>query len=472
MASVANPLTWLDPLLAEIDQRIPPNLLADPDVSRRAHLITRFGVQGSIFGIIYALFYLMLGHYYGASIIAWCTIGVACTPMLMLWTKSTQPAGHFFSLVLTLGFLGLCCCEGGVHGHAIAWLVSVPLCALLLLGVRGSILWVSVAFLAAAIVAGCDLAGIKLPTTYAPEWDGIITAAGYLGLVIFMSLLGFVFENGRARAYRKLQAALQELRETNETLIALNQEKTEFLGIAAHDLKNPLSAIMASGELMREFDDPETLHQISDNVLAASQRMHRLIMDLLESNAIEEGRYTAKIESCDLGKHVTQIVEQNRIAAAKKQIKIQLGVPEAFIIRTDANATLQILDNLISNAVKYSPQNTTVHVHIMPEKENAVVQVRDEGPGISEEDQKKLFQKYSRLTARPTGGESSTGLGLSIAKRLAISLGGDIICRSALGAGTTFALRLPITAQPVPAITAHDATDIIREKQTLAPHRN
>jgi len=472
MNRVLNPASWFVAVGKHIDRHIPESLLTDPESSRRARLITRFGLLGSIFGLVYALFYLLIGHYYGAGVVISCTAGVAVTPWLMFWRKSTEPAGHFFSFTLTMGFLGLCCIEGGVHGHAIAWLVSVPLCALLLLGQRAAVLWLAIAFLAASMVVGCDLAGIALPTTYDPKWDSVVTAAGYLGLVIFMSTLGLIFEDGRAKAHARMQAALQELSATNETLVVLNKEKSEFLGIAAHDLKNPLSAIMASGELMRDVDDPAMLHQIADAVTSASQRMLRLIKDLLDANAIEEGRYASNIEPVDMGLQVTQIVEQNRFAAEKKQIEIRVGVPEKLMVRTDAASALQILDNLISNAVKYSPQNSTVHVHLMPEKDHALVLVRDEGPGISDEDQKKLFQQFCRLTARPTGGESSSGLGLSIAKRLANSLGGDILCRSALGAGTTFTFRLPIQAREKPPASLHDVSDIVREKASFVSHRN
>jgi signal transduction histidine kinase len=201
---------------------------------------------------------------------------------------------------------------------------------------------------------------------------------------------------------------------------------------------------MGNGELMKVIDETDTLHGLADQVVIASQRMHHLIMDLLDTNAIEEGRYASKIVACDINPLVSQMVEQNLVSAKKKQIEIRLGLCEEIIVRTDAAATLQILDNLISNAVKYSPSNSTVHVYLTLEKENALVLVRDEGPGISDEDQKKLFQKFCRLTARPTGGETSTGLGLSIAKKLAQSLGGDILCQSTLGTGTTFSLRLPL----------------------------
>jgi signal transduction histidine kinase len=456
-----------------IDGPIPENLLADPESARRARLIARFGRMGVVFGLVYACFYLSIGHVWGVGIILLCTAGMAITPRLMLWRRSTEIAGHFFAFTLTAGFFALSLVEGGVRGHAIAWLVSVPLCALLLLGIRASAIWLGIAFLAAGIIVGCDLAGIILPRTYDPKWESILSGAGYLGLVLFMSLLGLIFERGRAEAHARMQLALTKLGESNQELLALNQEKTEFLGMAAHDLKNPLTAVMGYGEMMGEIDDPKTLQSMANQINLAAKRMHHLITDLLDVNAIEEGRYTSKIEPCDLGSLVSQIVAQNKFSADKKQIEIRLGLSEGLIVHTDAAGTLQILDNLISNAVKYSPPNTTVYVHLVPEQDSAFVMVRDEGPGISEEDQKKLFQKYSRLTARPTAGESSTGLGLSIAKRLAQVLGGDILCRSALGAGTTFSLRLPLGAAPLERPEGeHDVSDILRETATFASVRN
>jgi signal transduction histidine kinase len=468
--------TWTEraeTVFAWIDDRIPRKLLADAESARRARLITRFGLFGLVFGFLYAGFYLLVGHNWGAAIVILCTIGVAATPSIMVWRRAVEPAGHFFAAVLSLGFFGLCCVEGGVHGHALAWFVSIPLCALLLLGQRAAGVWLAIVFLTAAVVVGGDLAGLQLPRTYAPKWEPMISAAGYLGLVIFMSGLGLIFERGRASAYARLQAALNELSTTNERLVYLNQEKDEFMGIAAHDLKNPLTVIMASSDLMKIIEDPGKVHKMADEITIAAQRMHRLIKDLLDANAIEQGRYASNIESCEISPLVAQIVQQNFFPAERKQITIRFSASQNLIVRTDPSATLQILDNLISNAVKYSPAKSTVHVHVVPEKAHALILVRDEGPGISPADQKKLFQKYCRLTARPTGGESSTGLGLSIAKRLAQALGGDILCTSALGAGSTFTLRLPLRGSddPRPA-SAHDASDILRERASFHSQRN
>jgi signal transduction histidine kinase len=434
---------WGGRFMALVDRPIPPELSADPEHARRARLVTRFGVLGSLFGFVFAVFYLLIGHKWGTSIILLCSLGVAATPFLMTWKKSAELAGNFFALNLTLGFTGLCFVEGGLHGHAIAWLVSVPLCALLLAGRKSARRWALIVFAAAGLVAGLDLAGISLPLGYDPKWNSIVSAAGYLGLILFMFILGMVFEVGRARAFSKMQDALAELAATNEQLVHLNNEKNEFMGIAAHDLKNPLTVIVGSAELLTMSKDPERTAKFTGTILAAARRMRDLITNLLDANAIEQGKFIQRLERCDLRELVEQSVDHNQTSATKKNISIRVGLSEGLWAKADRAATLQILDNLISNALKYSPPNTTVHVHSLPEAEHVLITVRDEGPGISEADQKKLFQKFTRLSARPTGGESSTGLGLAIVKKLAEAMSGTVQCQSTLGTGATFILRLP-----------------------------
>jgi len=248
---------------ALIDRQIPPELLATPETTRHAKLITRFGALGSFFGFTYASFYLLIQHYWGALIIVLCSLGVALTPRMMRWKKSIEVAGNFFSLVLTLGFFSLCFVEGGIRGHAIAWLVSVPLCCFLLAGTKLATRWAVISFVAASIVVGFDLAGIELPNTYDPKWTSVVSSAGYLGLILFMGILGLIFETGRARAHAKMEAALAELAASNEKLVHLNNEKNEFLGIAAHDLKNPLTVISFSAELLPNNSDPAQIKKIA-----------------------------------------------------------------------------------------------------------------------------------------------------------------------------------------------------------------
>jgi signal transduction histidine kinase len=333
--------------------------------------------------------------------------------------------------------------EGGMHGHALAWLASIPLCALLLVGKQAAKVWVIVSFMASAGMIAMGLLGIALPKTYPPEWDGLITAFGYLGLIPFMFLLGMSFETSREAAFSKMQAALKELEASNKELIRLNQEKSEFMGIAAHDLKNPLTIIIGNAEMIGRARNPGMLAQLVDNIRLSGTRMYELIKNLLDANAIEEGKFKLQIERCDLCALVERSLEGNHFAATRKGIQILITKPEHAWAKVDEAAVSQVLDNLVSNAVKYSMPNSSVEVRVDVMGSQVSVAVKDEGPGLSEEDQTKLFQKFTRLSAKPTDGESSNGLGLSIVKKLVEGMAGRVECRSVLGQGATFAVTLP-----------------------------
>lgn len=431
---------WFATLL---DWPVPPELLADPESARHAALIARFGLLGSLFGFSYATFYFFIGHYWGMGIILFCSTGVLLTPFIMRKSGSAQLAGHIFALTLVSGFFALCLVEGGVHGHAIGWLVGVPLCAILLLGRKAAVPWVLLSIAAACLVVGLDLAGITLPPSYDPKWKSVVTAAGYVGLVLFMFILGMTFEVGRVRAAEKMQRALEELAATNDRLVNLIREKNEFLEIATHDLKVPLTVIIGSAELLKKRETLPQSRATVEAVITASRRMRTLITNLLDVNAIEDGTFRTRVGCCDLGRLIEECVAGHQTAASLKKISIHTGTTANLFARADPSAALQMLDNLVSNALKFPPPDTNVYIHAIREGNFVQVFVRDEGPGIGPDDQKKLFQKFSRLTARPTGDEFSSGLGLVIVKRLAEAMGGSVECRSEPGAGATFVLRLP-----------------------------
>jgi signal transduction histidine kinase len=418
--------------------------LTDPEKGRRGRLISRFGLLGFLFGMIFATFYLFIGHRWGAAIVLICSVGFGLTPLLMKVARSLDLAGNFLVAIMTAGFAALCCVEGGLSGHAIAWLAIVPLCALLLAGKRAARTWLVICFVAISGVIGVALAGISLPTAYPVQWQPIVSATGYLALIVFMFCLGMIFETGRERAFTKMQDALSKLEASNEQLVNLNNEKNEFMGIAAHDLKNPLTTIILGAEMMQGTNPATHHHTIIKGIASAGTRMRDLITQLLDANAIEQGRYISKIEYCDLAGLAAQCVTHNQTAASRKQIDLRFSAPGEVPARVDRDATVQILENLISNAVKYSPQQTTVQIRGYIEQDRACVSVTDHGPGISGDDQKKMFGKFTRLSAKPTGGESSNGLGLSIVKRLAEAMNGCVECRSVLGAGATFTIRLPM----------------------------
>lgn len=198
--------------IAETAERfIPAECLQDTELTRRARLVARFGILGMVFGSVFILFYGLLGHGWGAAIITVCSVGFAFIPWLMRRTQSIQLAGNALCGILIAGFTALCGCEGGAYGHAIAWLVSVPLCALLLVGRKAAGTWALMSFAAGAGVVVANMMGFKMLPTYDMAWHPIINAAGYLALIVFMFLLGVIFESGRERAFSKMRDANAKL---------------------------------------------------------------------------------------------------------------------------------------------------------------------------------------------------------------------------------------------------------------------
>jgi two-component system sensor histidine kinase/response regulator len=244
----------------------------------------------------------------------------------------------------------------------------------------------------------------------------------------------------RVRTHLELKHARQRLRE-------MNDEKNEFMGIAAHDLRNPLNVVKGYIEEMRE--DSAMAHEeradLLDRVHAATKRMVEMVQNLLDANRIERGELRLNLAPTELSTLVGGVVESQRpLAAAKQQSILLEGVDESWPVLVDPSVMVQVLENLISNAIKYSPVGKKILVSLSKEGSAVRCAVRDEGPGLSEEDQKKLFGKFARLSAKPTGGEHSTGLGLSIVKKMVEAMNGKVWCESELGKGATFVVQLPL----------------------------
>ena len=331
-----------------------------------------------------------------------------------------------------------------MHGHAVAWLVIIPLCGLLLTSRRGAYVWSVVSFLGALFTVGAEAFGIQPPILYPMQWHLIISAMGYASLVLFIFGLGLIFEVGRQTAHDKMAALLTELESANNRLKKLNEEKSEFLSIAAHDLRSPLTVVLGCSELLTvENSGSERGKKIAGSIFREAQRMRRLIGDLLDLNAIEEGRMNISCASMRLGEAVEALLENHAKAAQAKGISFKYQMDRETAFAADDKALLQILDNLVSNAVKFTKPGGQVEFDSGPQRDKIVMRVSDTGPGLSPEDQKKLFGRFARLTARPTGGESSHGLGLSIVKRLMEAMNGTIRVESELGKGTAFILELP-----------------------------
>lgn len=242
------------------------------------------------------------------------------------------------------------------------------------------------------------------------------------------------------------QAAIEA---KNQELQRLNELKNTFLGMAAHDLRNPLSTIRLIASVLRDKTFPiseEERGALLDDIVQQTEHMLTLLNDLLDVSRIEAGRLELRREPLAVTDFVRQIVERHAQLASSKGTVVTLRRVEEGMLIADPARLRQVLDNLISNAVKYSPPGSTVWVDVCPEQDGWRFAVQDQGPGIAPADREKLFTDFARLSARPTGGEKSTGLGLAITRRMVEAHGGIIDVDSTPGQGATFWVWLP--AQP------------------------
>ncbi|MBS1536611.1 MAG: tetratricopeptide repeat-containing sensor histidine kinase [Bacteroidetes bacterium] len=241
-----------------------------------------------------------------------------------------------------------------------------------------------------------------------------------------------------------------ELAELNKNLLELNNEKNEFLGIAAHDLKNPLAGIMLTASTVkqhfRQMPGDEIIGQM-ETIEKTADRMRRIITNLLDIYSIESGKLNLAIKHFDLSKLVASLVKDFRKLSKAKNIEIHFTPPTQIIfVLADYNATIEILENLISNALKFSHKSgsITIQLSLHEEYSTARLEIIDSGQGFSDDDKLQLFGKFMRLSARPTDGEDSTGLGLYIVKKLVEAMNGRINCESELGKGAKFIVELPL----------------------------
>jgi signal transduction histidine kinase len=270
----------------------------------------------------------------------------------------------------------------------------------------------------------------------------------------------------------ELHTTNESLYQRNFELAEINREKNEILGIVAHDLKNPVSNIRMLSKLLR--NDATNLsvaevQEFSGDIYTVAERMFELITTLLDVNAIEEGTIRFNFSVFEIASITENVVLNYRSRAQAKDITLHFEQNQSkegterypVVAYADKNATLQVLDNLFSNAIKYSPYNRNVWIRVLsddyavlhdttpqggllaPSQDFIRIEIQDEGPGLTNEDKEKIFGKFTRLSAKPTAGEHSTGLGLSIVKKMVEGMNGKVWVESEFGKGATFILLLP-----------------------------
>ncbi len=253
----------------------------------------------------------------------------------------------------------------------------------------------------------------------------------------------------RARREER-EKVIDELTVLNSSLHEANRQKNEVIAIVAHDLKNPLAAILLCSETLDKYYSYLTKEDIQDKmskIKLTAERMNLIILKLLDIQKLESGKAAFILQPTDVTAVIHFILEDYQDIAEKKNITINTAFADGTLSALSEQTALQeVVDNLVSNAIKYSHPGTHVHVRADADEQSIRISIQDQGPGLTDDDKKKLFGQFTRLSAKPTGGENSTGLGLSIVKRLVEMMSGRIWCESEHGKGATFIVELPRTS--------------------------
>ncbi len=256
--------------------------------------------------------------------------------------------------------------------------------------------------------------------------------------------LSVILEKGRLVS--RLAAQKEQIERTNAELVRVNELKSTFLGIATHDLRGPIGNIRMIADLLQDSEislSDEERQALLGDIGAQSTHMLSLLNDLLDVTRIEAGKLELRFETFSLEPFLSQIVQRHAMMATPKGTRMVLQPVGNGYAKGDPVRLRQVIDNIISNAIKYSPPGSTVLVGAESMKHGWCIFVQDEGPGITEDDRPKLFKDFAKLSAKPTGGEKSVGLGLAIARRIVEAHGGIIGVDSEAGQGAKFWFTLP-----------------------------
>jgi signal transduction histidine kinase len=258
-------------------------------------------------------------------------------------------------------------------------------------------------------------------------------------------------EDRVAQRTRALTQANRRLSTQWLRLQRANGFKNEILGTVAHDLKNPLGVILGRTEMLTELigagSPKESITAQVEHIRDATRRLTLMVDHLISDAMADAFDISIRREPVDVAALVSEVAEANRPLAQNKQQDIAVATPSSQVTMCDSDRMREAIDNLVSNAIKYSPIGGKIALHVEREDDDIIIRVADQGAGLSPEDLGRLFGRFQRLSAKPTAGESSTGLGLSIVKKIVDMHGGNVSADSAgPGEGSTFTIILPVTA--------------------------
>ena len=291
--------------------------------------------------------------------------------------------------------------------------------------------------------------------------EGLLQLLPFLLAGVLIALMTSQREQARQRAQHtqsEMMTYVDEVTQINAKLEEADGLKDRFLSIVSHELKGPMTAILVNVQLLQRrlvkrpdlLSNPDRLHEDLEKIEKQTGRMNVLVDDLLDWSRIHAGKMQFHLSQCDLGAICRAVMEDQQLVTGRP---IELELPLApVLLQADQNRLSQLMTNLISNAVKYSPEDAPVRVTVQRNEQEAMISVADAGQGIAESEHTRIFELFYRTPEAQGSMKSGLGLGLAISKQLVERHGGRIWCESVVGKGSTFFVSLPLDGQQEEAI--------------------
>lgn len=437
-----------------IDYFIHPSRFENQELLRRARLLVRGSLTTSIFSVIYLLTSIYFDFGPGKYLLITNAIGFLLLPFLIKTRLPINFLGNLYIFIGAYAVIALSYFSGGVDSALYAWIIAIPICALLIVNRQSAYYWGFVSFIAMIIIGWGSIQGYDYPLAYNTSMRAEWLTSIYTGLLLLFFFIMLVFEYTQSKALKQLEEQnailanqTNTISDQKEKLAALIDEKDYIIRILAHDLRSPLNNIKGLVMLMEMEASDKDLKEYRALLLKTTLGAENLVNKVLEMDKSEQEDLDAQMKELDFWPLLQQLIHKMQELANRKNIVISLeNKAENTWIKADKTYLNLIFENLISNAIKFSESHKTIVVKLTNIAKKLKVEVVDQGPGISSGEENRLFKKFSKLSTKPTAGETSTGLGLSLVKRYIELINGEV--RHEKGPdniGANFIVEIPLT---------------------------
>jgi signal transduction histidine kinase len=426
-----------------VDFFIHESRFSQPSELRKARIFVRTCLLTSLFSLAYVTLSSYFEFKEGVYLMAFNVISCLILPIFARTRMPISWLGNVFLFVGGTTILIIAYLTGGVWSSVYLWIIVIPVVALLIVNKLSSIVW-GVISLGSMIGFGF----LDIRNNQLPNYDTgaiIVYVAVISGLLLIILLISLVFEFTMTNALKEVESKNETIAYQAAKLEDLVEEKDYIIRILSHDLRSPLANITGLVELMRIEQSPEERNANLEMITRAANNANNLVKRVLEMDASDQKDVKTELSSLYIVEIIEAVMHDSQKIASEKNIQLHMHDNSTNkTVLADRTCLTQVFQNLISNAIKFSVTNSQVQAVLTNNNGSVQVRIIDEGPGIKPEEESKLFKKFSKLSARPTAGESSAGLGLSLVKRYAELTGGKVWYERKSGVGSTFVVEIPL----------------------------